>query len=384
MHSLISAHGGALVDRILTGEKRLEMLDRVPGMKRLILNRRELADLEMLATGAFSPLTGYVNSKDYESILHSMHLSSGMPWTIPITLSLGKDNLEKIKTGDDLAMHSLEGECLGILHLEEIFPYDKQREALQVYRTDDQKHPGVTAVYEQGEYYLSGKIELLNRVQYSDLREYRLDPKETRVLFKEKGWNTIVAFQTRNPVHRAHEYIQKCAMEMVDGLLLHPLVGETKSDDIPAPVRMKCYEALLANYYPKNRVVLSVLPANMRYAGPREAIMHAIVRKNYGCSHFIVGRDHAGVGNYYGPFDAQHIFKEFNPQDLQITPLFFDNSFYCKKCGGMASMKTCPHPAEDHLSFSGTKVREMLKNGEIPPVEFTRAEVAEILIQHSK
>jgi sulfate adenylyltransferase len=384
MHQLIQPHGGKLVNRIASQDERPALLEKIPSLRPIVLSRRELADLEMLAIGAFSPLEGYVNSKDYESILHSMHLSNGLPWSIPITLSADKDSVAKIKVGEELAMHDQDGGVLGILSLEEIFPYDKQREAKQVYKTDDIKHPGVKAVYDQGEFYLSGKIALVNRVKYDDLLEYRLDPKETRVLFKEKGWRTIVAFQTRNPVHRAHEYIQKCAMESVDGLLLHPLVGETKSDDIPANVRMKCYEVLLENYYPKNRVVCSVLPANMRYAGPKEAIMHAIIRKNYGCSHFIVGRDHAGVGNYYGSFDAQHIFHEFNPEALKITPMFFDNSFFCKKCGSMASSKTCPHPAEDHMSFSGTMVREMLKNGEIPPPEFTRPEVAQVLIQHSK
>ena len=383
MHQLILPHGGKLVNRILTGEARQNMLEKISGMKRLVLNRREIADLEMIATGAFSPLEGFASSKDYESILHSMHLSNGLPWTIPITLSVNDDSRKKLREDEDLALYDLEGECLGVLHLEEIYPYDKQREAKQVYKTDDEKHPGVAAVYKQGDYYLAGKISLVNRIQHNDMVEFRLDPKETRVLFKEKGWRTIVAFQTRNPVHRAHEYIQKCAMETVDGMLLHPLVGETKSDDIPADVRMECYKVLLKNYYPANRVVLSVLPANMRYAGPKEAIMHAIIRKNYGVSHFIVGRDHAGVGSYYGTYDAHHIFQEFEPNSLGITPMFFDYTFFCRTCGGMASTKTCPHDKSNHIFLSGTKVREMLTRGEKPPIEFTRPEVADVLIQNS-
>ncbi len=379
----IPAHGGKLVNRVLEGQQRTALLERIPTLKRLTLNRREIADLEMISTGAFSPLEGFVTSKDYESILHNMHLVNGLPWTIPITLSVDEDSRKKIKEGEDLAMYSIDGDCLGVLHLEEIFPYDKTKEALQVYKTDDVKHPGVAALNEQGSFYLGGRVSLVKGIIHDDFRSHRLDPKETRVLFKERDWHTIVAFQTRNPVHRAHEYIQKCAMEMVDGLLLHPLVGETKSDDIPADVRMKCYEALLKNYYPQNRVVLSVLPANMRYAGPKEAILHALVRKNYGCTHFIVGRDHAGVGNYYGTFDAHHIFREFDPAEIGITPLFFDYTFYCQKCGAMASPKTCPHPPENHVTLSGTKVREMLKNRITPPIEFTRPEIAEILMQNT-
>jgi sulfate adenylyltransferase len=384
MSNLIAPHGGLLVNRILTGNKRHAAMEKAESLKKIILNSRELADLEMISNGAFSPLEGFVNSKDYESILHSMHLSNGLPWTIPITLSVSDEGKSKISQSDELAMYDMRGVCLGILTVEELFPADKKREALQVYRTDDENHPGVAAIYQQGDYYIGGSISLFNRIRHDDLTKYRLDPIETRILFEKKGWNTIVAFQTRNPVHRAHEYIQKSAMEIVDGLLLHPLVGATKSDDIPADVRMECYEVLLNNYYPKNRVILSVMPANMRYAGPKEAIMHAIIRKNYGVSHFIVGRDHAGVGNYYGTYDAHHIFREFDPKAIDITPLFFDYTFYCKRCGGMASTKTCPHDKENHVFLSGTKVREMLRDGIVPPVEFTRPEVAEVLIRHSR
>lgn len=384
MSKLIAPHGGHLVNRILTGEERLVAMEKAKSLKKIILNSRELADLEMISNGAFSPLEGFVNSKNYESILHHMHLANGLPWTIPITLSINKEGKDKVSQSEDLAIYNLKGERLGILTVEEIYPADKSREALQVYKTDDENHPGVAALLQQGDYYIAGPISLFNRITYDDLVKYRLDPIETRVLFEKKGWKTIVAFQTRNPVHRAHEYIQKTAMEIVDGLLLHPLVGATKADDIPADVRMECYEVLLQNYYPKDRVVLSVMPANMRYAGPKEAIMHAIIRKNYGVSHFIVGRDHAGVGNYYGTYDAHYIFSEFDPKAIDITPLFFDYTFFCKRCGGMASTKTCPHGKENHVFLSGTKVREMLREGIVPPVEFTRPEVAEVLIRNTK
>ncbi|MFN8005230.1 MAG: sulfate adenylyltransferase, partial [Acidobacteriota bacterium] len=300
--------------------------------------------------------------------------------SIPVTLSATAEERAKLTVGNDVALRTRDGRLVAVLHLAEIYTYDKQREAEAVYGTAEEKHPGVQVLYAQGEYLLGGKVTVLDHPSGQEFKQYRHTPAQTRALFAEKGWQRIVAFQTRNPVHRAHEYIQKCALETVDGLLLHPIVGETKSDDIPANVRLRAYEAILENYYPLDRTVLAVLPAAMRYAGPREAIFHATIRKNYGCSHFIVGRDHAGVGNYYGTYDAQKIFLNFTPEEIGITPMFFDNTFYCRRCDGMASLKTCPHDASQHVSLSGTKVREMLANGEIPPPEFTRQEVAEVLI----
>ncbi len=377
----IKPHGGRLIDRMVTGEKRETLIARVKGLTNLQLNERELADLEMIAVGAMSPLEGFMTRRTYDSVLDSMHLPQGLPWTIPVTLSVkpGED-ASQYKEGLDIALR--DGDTvLGVMHLEQKWQPDKKREAEKVLLTNDEAHPGVKYLQTIGDTYLGGEVSVFQKPAHADFTNYRLDPKETRVLFKAKGWSTITAFQTRNPIHRAHEYLQKCALEVVDGLLIHPLVGATQKGDIPADVRMRCYEVLMANYYPKDRVALSVFPAAMRYAGPREAIFHALVRKNYGCTHFIVGRDHAGVGNYYGTFDAHYIFDEFDREALDVTPLFFDHSFYCKRCGNMASSKTCPHGKDDHVILSGTKVREMLAAGEIPPVEFTRPEVARILVE---
>ena len=380
----IEPHGGTLINRIVEGEEKQRLEKKAGGLERVKLNSRELSDLEMIATGALSPLEGFMTRQDYLNVVDLMRLANGLPWSIPITLSIDGKNAERLKEGTDVALIDGQDELLAVLHLEEKFVFDKENEAKQVLRTSDENHPGVHYLKSIGAVLLGGKISLLRRPVYEDFGNYRLDPQETRYLFKHRGWKRVVAFQTRNPIHRAHENIQKCALETVDALLIHPLLGDTKKDDIPGPVRMACYEVLLEKYYPKTRCVLSIFPAAMRYAGPREAIFHALARKNYGCTHFIVGRDHAGVGNYYGTYDAHYIFDEFDPEEIGITPLFFDHTFYCRTCEGMASSKTCPHDSQHHVFLSGTKVREMLQKGAVPPMEFTRPEVAEILIKHMK
>lgn len=379
-NALIAPHGGALILNMASQAEQATWLEQAPGLPQLVIGSRQLADLEMLAIGAYSPLSGFMSQADYLSVVHTMHLANGLPWSIPITLAASSEQAARISEGAHVALVDGKGELQAVLHVQEKYTYDKQIEAQNVYRTLEEAHPGVKVLYQQGEVLLAGPVRVI-RVQNQAFAHYRNTPTQSRKLFEERGWRRVVGFQTRNPVHRAHEYIQKCALETVDGLYLHPLVGDTKGDDIPADVRMRCYEVLLENYYPAERVILGVLPAAMRYAGPREAIFHALMRKNYGCSHFIVGRDHAGVGNYYGTYDAQKIFAEFQLEQLGITPMFFDHAFFCQTCGSMASSKTCPHPPEQHVTLSGTKVRQMLQAGTIPPREFSRPEVARILIE---
>jgi sulfate adenylyltransferase len=377
--SLVQPHGGSLVDRTAQGAAREALLQSAANLPTITLNAREEADLELIANGAFSPLEGFLGEADYLSVRDHKRLANGLVWSIPVTLSVSEAEKNNLQVGQDVALKARDGRLLALLHLAEIYTYDKEKEAEQVYRTTEDKHPGVAALYAQKDYLLGGQITLLNQVSEA-FGKYRFTPAQLRASFAEKGWSRIVAFQTRNPIHRAHEYLTKTALESVDGLLVHPIIGETKSDDIPAEVRIQAYEALLSNYYPAARTQLAGLPAAMRYAGPREAIFHALIRKNYGASHFIVGRDHAGVGTYYGTYDAQKIFSEFTAEEIGINLFFFENTFYCQGCGGMASLKTCPHESAQHVSLSGTKVREMLVAGEIPPVEFTRPEVAQILI----
>lgn len=377
---LILPHGGTLIVNLASEQERAELTERASGLPQLIVGSRQLADLEMLANGAYSPLNGFMTQADYLSVVKTMHLSNGLPWSIPITLATTTEQANTLKEGSQIALVDDKGTVQAVMTLEEKYGYDKQLEASNVYRTLEEAHPGVRVLYQQGEVLLGGPVRVL-ALQPQIFAQYRYTPEQSRQRFAERGWRRVVGFQTRNPVHRAHEYIQKCALETVDGLYLHPLVGDTKSDDIPADVRMHCYEVLLEHYYPAERVLLGVLPAAMRYAGPREAIFHALMRKNYGCSHFIVGRDHAGVGNYYGTYDAHTIFSEFDPVKLGITPMFFDHTFFCRTCESMASSKTCPHKDDQHVTLSGTKVRQMLQSGVMPPREFSRPEVAQILIR---
>ena len=381
MHNgLIAPHGGELVINMAGAQERAELQARASSLPQIQVGSRQLADLEMLAHGAYSPLHGFMNGADYLGSVQDMHLSNGLPWSIPITLAVSLEQAAGLKEGSQVALVDVQGTLQAVMTIEEKYDYDKQLEASQVYRTTDLAHPGVAVLYQQGDVLLGGPVRVV-ALQHQAFARYRYTPTESRQLFAERDWKRVVGFQTRNPVHRAHEYIQKCALETVDGLYLHPLVGDTKGDDIPAHVRMQCYEVLLENYYPADRVILGVLPAAMRYAGPREAIFHALMRKNYGCSHFIVGRDHAGVGNYYGTYDAHYIFAEFDPAKLGITPMFFDHTFFCRACDSMASAKTCPHGSEQHVTLSGTRVRQMLQAGEIPPREFSRPEVAKVLIE---
>jgi sulfate adenylyltransferase len=381
----ITPHGGQeLVELKVPTAERPRIRAYAEKLPAVTLNARDLADLEMLATGAFSPLTGYMGEADYARSRDEMRLASGVPWSIPITFGVEDAAVRGLSRGQDVALASDDRNRIALLKLAEIYQVDRKREAEAVFGTGDEAHPGVKNVLAMPPWCLAGRVMLFEDVPGRTFLQYPREPRQTRAQFRANGWKKIVAFQTRNPTHRAHEYIQKAALEICDGLLLHPLVGETKGDDVPATVRMETYELLLKLYYPQGRAMLAVMPAHMRYGGPREAILHAIVRRNYGCTHFIVGRDHAGVGNYYGSYDAQKIFERFAPAEIGITPLTFENTFYCTKCASMASYKTCPHSDADRLLLSGTKVREMLRRGELPPPEFTRPELAAILVRAMK
>ncbi len=366
---LVAPHGGQLVERI--GERP----DGVDQLETLRLTPRELSDLDMLASGALSPLVGFMGRHDYERVVADMRLASGVPWALPVCLAVAEP-----PRGERVALADAAGKPFAVLEVDDVFPYDKELEAERCFRTTEEAHPGVARLYRQDDLYVGGRVTVFER-QEPAFAELHRDPADTRSLFAERGWKRVVGFQTRNPIHRAHEYLTKSALETVDGLLIHPLVGETKSDDVPAAVRVEAYRTLVSGYYPDDRVVVSAFPAAMRYAGPREAIWHAICRKNYGCSHFIVGRDHAGVGDYYGSYDAQLVFDEFSPHELGVEPMFFEHAFWCRACRQMATPKTCPHGADDRVFLSGTQVRELLGRGELPPEEFTRPEVAQVLIE---
>jgi sulfate adenylyltransferase len=367
-------HGGKLVERC----KFIELLEEDLEKSFVItIDRDRAEDVENIAHGVFSPLEGFLCYNDLQSVMKNMRLENDIPWTIPILLDVNKEKLSDIKEMDNIFLKNDENSIIAEMNVEEIYSIDKKKLAEHVYGTKDVAHPGVANLYKMNDTFIGGKITLLKEGK-KNFEKYTLWPRETRVLFREKGWKEVVAFQTRNPPHIGHEYVQKTALTFVDGLFINPLVGKKKKGDFKDEVILKAYEALIKNYYPKDRAVLAVICTSMKYAGPREAIHHAIMRKNFGCTHFIVGRDHAGVGNFYGPYDAHEIFSNF--PDLGIIPVFFRSFFYCKKCGGVVNEKICSHSEEDRINFSGTKIRAMLKEGKTPPEDMMRKEVAEAIL----
>ncbi|HKQ71952.1 MAG TPA: sulfate adenylyltransferase [Polyangiaceae bacterium] len=380
---LVLPHGGELVDRWVRGDGREGLVEKAKSLAAVTLDQRGAADVENIAAGAFSPLKGFMTSKEYLRVVREMRLENGLVWPFPVTLAVPLREAASIGIGDEVALRMPDGRDVAILDVSDKFSPDKGLEAREVYRTTEDKHPGVAYLKGSGNVYLGGEIRVLERPTAPEFPVFHRDPAATRNLFRERGWSTVVGFQTRNPMHRAHEYITKCALEICDGLMIHPLVGATQGGDIPARVRMKCYEALLASYYPKEGALLSVYPAAMRYGGPREALLHALARKNYGCSHFIVGRDHAGIGGYYAPRAAREIFARFSPSELGMTPLFFEKAFYSKAMSAMATTKTAPGDPGAALELSGTEVRELVRAGKVPPPELSRPEVARILIDEA-
>ena len=375
---MIPPHGGKLVDRVLKGAPREEILAGLKGLPVLSVDSDTVSDVENIATGVFSPLEGFMGRADFRNVLNDMRLRNDLPWTVPIVLDASGEEAEKFKEGSDILLAGDGGRPVAVLHLEEKYDYDKDELAEKVFLTRDKAHPGVAKVSRMKDVLLAGLVDLLE-ISPTPFDRYKLSPKETRILFKEKGWKTIVAFQTRNTPHIGHEYVQKTALTFTDGIFVNPVIGRKKKGDFKDEVILASYDELIKHYYLKERAVMAILQMEMRYAGPREAIFHAIARKNFGCTHIIIGRDHAGVGSYYPPYAAQDIFEEF--PDLGIAPLFFKAFYYCKKCQSVVNEKICPHPAGDQIQFSGTKIRDLLVKGEIPPAELMRPEVARVIMQ---
>jgi sulfate adenylyltransferase len=378
----VPPHGGVLVDRIVGHSEAEALRLHAASLPVLVLDPRELADLELLAIGAASPLTGFLGSADYASVVERLRLADGTVWPLPFTLAVPEEARDRVRPGAEVALHDASGRLWGVIEVTDVFVRDPLHEARHVYGTEDPAHPGVAYLLSRPRTLAGGEVRVLPLPEDLPFAEHRLTPRELRATIAERGWRRVAGFQTRNPIHRAHEHLTKLALEFADGLVVHPLVGETKSDDVPAAVRFQAYEALLEAYYPRERTLLAAFPAAMRYAGPREALFHALARKNYGITHLIVGRDHAGVGRYYGPYEAQQIFDRFDPAELGVAPLFFEPTFYCHGCDTLASSRTCPHDETARLELSGTKVRELLRGGGRLPVKFTRPEVAEVLRTH--
>ncbi len=384
MHFQIAPHGGELVNRVLKGEERIFWQQKASSLKGITVDARTVADIEMIASGAMSPLEGFMCRDDYNQVLEHMRLASGLPWPLPIVLGVSSDEADHFDVNEHVPLKDDAGTVLAILHLREKFVVDNEREAAKVFKTTDRAHPGVNLLLQRKPVLLGGDIDVVNMPIHSQYAEYRLTPSETRHMFEQRSWRRIVAFHTHNPIHRAHEYLQKCALEVCDGLLIQPALSEAAADDIPIETLVECYEKLVENYFPEDRVILNIFPGPMRYAGPREAVFHAITRKNYGCTHFIVGRNHADVGTYYGAYEAKDIFREFGPGELDIIVLFYEDAVYCKKCMGMVTVKTCPHSRDEHVSCSATKMRDMLQRQERPPAEFARPEIVDVLLKAAR
>lgn len=381
---LVAPHGGKLTPVLAPVEQRAELEAKAKTLPVIRMSSRETSDCLMIGMGAFSPLTGFMNQADYEAVVNTKHLANGLAWPIPITLSVTKEQAAELAIGQEVALVDDETDIyIGIVTVEDKFEYDKEKECKEVFFTNDPEHAGVQKVMSQGEVNIGGALVTFSEMGYDEkYAGYYAHPAETRALFESKGWSTVCAFQTRNPLHRSHEFLCKIGNEVCDGLFLHPIVGKLKAGDIPAEVRFECYQAHLEHYFNPNTAAFKVYPMEMRYAGPSEAILHSIFRQNFGCSHILIGRDHAGVGSYYTPYQAQEIFDMFKPGELLCQPIKVTSAYYCTKCMGMATEKSCPHGPEDRISISGTKVRAMFAAGELPPLEFGRKEVLEILTRY--